>query len=441
MARQPESGGHPSTRHCVCPHWSLSSKPTRAPTVPSPNALQNVSRADRFALAFAPDDRAAPPGRPAPVRSRARSGRPVAGLRVLARWSPSRRTRASDRGDRRLLLARWSRSRTNMMNPAPTISDDQDRCNDIAHTGRLPSLRRGETARRLGSCRRPWLTELQGQDDRVPRRARGRRAGRADRAVEGGRGGGRHARADLGRGRRDPGVQPPRQGRHVHGRQDRRRTRARPTTTGSCCRAASRTPTSCAPTRTPSRFVRGFFEQAKPVGVICHGPWTLVEADVLKGRTITSWPSLQTDIRNAGGTWVDEEVVVDEGLVSLAQPGRPAGVLRQDRRGVLPRASTRASAQSVERRSARRDPRHRRHARRHQLPPRHRVVPGVPAERRASCRCGASTGTSAWAATSWSPPSPARTSTPSTATTCARPRRSLYMALIDEVARSRTRAR
>ena len=67
-------------------------------------------------------------------------------------------------------------------------------------------------------------------------------------------------------------------------------------------------------------FVRGFFEQAKPVGVICHGPWTLVEADVLRGRTITSWPSLQTDIRNAGGTWVDEEVVTDQGLVSSRNP-------------------------------------------------------------------------------------------------------------------------
>jgi protease I len=67
-------------------------------------------------------------------------------------------------------------------------------------------------------------------------------------------------------------------------------------------------------------FVRGFFEQAKPVGVICHGPWTLVEADVLRGRRITSWPSLKTDIRNAGGTWVDEEVVVDEGLVSSRKP-------------------------------------------------------------------------------------------------------------------------
>jgi protease I len=68
------------------------------------------------------------------------------------------------------------------------------------------------------------------------------------------------------------------------------------------------------------RFIRGFFEQAKPVAVICHGPWTLVEADVLHGRKITSWPSLRTDIRNAGGNWVDEEVVVDEGLVSSRKP-------------------------------------------------------------------------------------------------------------------------
>jgi protease I len=67
-------------------------------------------------------------------------------------------------------------------------------------------------------------------------------------------------------------------------------------------------------------FARAFFEQSKPVGVICHGPWTLVEADVLRGRRITSWPSLQTDIRNAGGTWVDEEVVVDQGLVSSRNP-------------------------------------------------------------------------------------------------------------------------
>jgi protease I len=67
-------------------------------------------------------------------------------------------------------------------------------------------------------------------------------------------------------------------------------------------------------------FARAFFEQAKPVGVICHGPWTLIEADVVRGRTITSWPSLKTDLRNAGASWVDEEVVVDEGLVSSRKP-------------------------------------------------------------------------------------------------------------------------
>ncbi len=68
------------------------------------------------------------------------------------------------------------------------------------------------------------------------------------------------------------------------------------------------------------RFVRSFFEQAKPVAVICHGPWTLVEADVVRGRTLTSWPSLQTDLRHAGATWVDEEVHVDQALVSSRRP-------------------------------------------------------------------------------------------------------------------------
>jgi protease I len=67
-------------------------------------------------------------------------------------------------------------------------------------------------------------------------------------------------------------------------------------------------------------FVKGFFAARKPVAVICHGPWTLVEADVLRGRTITSWPSIKTDIRNAGGTWVDEEVHVENGLVSSRKP-------------------------------------------------------------------------------------------------------------------------
>ena len=67
-------------------------------------------------------------------------------------------------------------------------------------------------------------------------------------------------------------------------------------------------------------FVRAFFEQGKPVGVICHGPWTIVEAGLVKGRMITSWPTLQTDIRNAGGNWVDEEVVVDAGIVTSRKP-------------------------------------------------------------------------------------------------------------------------
>jgi protease I len=68
------------------------------------------------------------------------------------------------------------------------------------------------------------------------------------------------------------------------------------------------------------KFVGSFVEQAKPIAAICHGPWVLVEADVLKGRKVTSFPSLQTDIRNAGGEWVDEEVVVDEGLVTSRNP-------------------------------------------------------------------------------------------------------------------------
>jgi protease I len=68
------------------------------------------------------------------------------------------------------------------------------------------------------------------------------------------------------------------------------------------------------------RFLREFFAAGKPVGAICHAPWMLVEADVVDGRRVTSYPSLQTDIRNAGGNWVDEEVVVDSGLVTSRKP-------------------------------------------------------------------------------------------------------------------------
>jgi protease I len=67
-------------------------------------------------------------------------------------------------------------------------------------------------------------------------------------------------------------------------------------------------------------FVRAFVESGRPVAAICHAPWTLIEAGVVDGRTLTSWPSLQTDLRNAGATWVDEEVVVDGNLVTSRNP-------------------------------------------------------------------------------------------------------------------------
>ncbi len=68
------------------------------------------------------------------------------------------------------------------------------------------------------------------------------------------------------------------------------------------------------------RFVRQMFDDGKPIAAICHGPWTLVEADVVRGARMTSWPSLQTDLRNAGADWVDETVVVDRGIVSSRKP-------------------------------------------------------------------------------------------------------------------------
>jgi protease I len=68
------------------------------------------------------------------------------------------------------------------------------------------------------------------------------------------------------------------------------------------------------------RFVRAFFDAGKPIAAICHGPWTLIEADAVRGRTLTSWPSLRTDLRNAGANWVDEEVHVDAGLITSRNP-------------------------------------------------------------------------------------------------------------------------
>jgi protease I len=67
-------------------------------------------------------------------------------------------------------------------------------------------------------------------------------------------------------------------------------------------------------------FVRHFFREGKPVAAICHAPWVLIDAEVVRGRTLTSWPAIKTDVRNAGGNWVDEEVVVDNGLVTSRKP-------------------------------------------------------------------------------------------------------------------------
>jgi len=67
-------------------------------------------------------------------------------------------------------------------------------------------------------------------------------------------------------------------------------------------------------------FVKHFADAGKPIASICHGPWTLIEAGAVRGRTLTSWPSLQTDIRNAGGMWVDQEVVTDKGVVTSRKP-------------------------------------------------------------------------------------------------------------------------
>lgn len=68
------------------------------------------------------------------------------------------------------------------------------------------------------------------------------------------------------------------------------------------------------------QFIKGFFEQHKPVAAICHAPWLLIEADVVRGRQVTSWPSLKTDLINAGAIWVDEQVVTDQGLVTSRKP-------------------------------------------------------------------------------------------------------------------------
>jgi protease I len=95
-------------------------------------------------------------------------------------------------------------------------------------------------------------------------------------------------------------------------------------------------------------FVRQIFQAGKPVAAICHGPWLLVEAGVVKNRTVTSWPSLQTDIRNAGGDWVDREVATDTGLVTSRKPDDiPAfnrKMIEEFGEGIHDRASARTKA-------------------------------------------------------------------------------------------------
>jgi protease I len=87
-------------------------------------------------------------------------------------------------------------------------------------------------------------------------------------------------------------------------------------------------------------FVREFFESKKPVMAICHAAWTLIETDVVRGRTVTSWPSLKTDLKNAGAAWIDQEVVVDNGLVTSRSPADlPAScrkIVEEFRRGRHP---------------------------------------------------------------------------------------------------------
>ena len=95
---------------------------------------------------------------------------------------------------------------------------------------------------------------------------------------------------------------------------------SRTTSTRCCCRAASSIRTHSGCSRQRSTFVKAFFDAGKPVAVICHGPWTVIEAGAARGRRIASWPSLKTDLRNAGAEWVDQEVVVDGNLVSSRKP-------------------------------------------------------------------------------------------------------------------------
>src|SRR5918999_1363333 len=104
------------------------------------------------------------------------------------------------------------------------------------------------------------------------------------------------------------------------------------------------------------QFVKRFAESGKPIGVICHGPWTLIEAGAVKGCTLTSWPSLKTDLMNAGAKWVDQEVVVDRGLVSSRKPADLPAFSRKliEEIGEGPHEGRRPAAQPQTRAHARR---------------------------------------------------------------------------------------
>ena len=123
-----------------------------------------------------------------------------------------------------------------------------------------------------------------------------------------------------------PGVQPPRQGRRRSTSTRRSPTRRRPDYDGLVLPGGVANPDALRTDDDAVRFVKDFVAAGKPVAAICHAPWTLVEAGVLDGRRLTSWPSLQTDIRNAGGTWVDEEVVTRRVARDEPQARRPARV-------------------------------------------------------------------------------------------------------------------
>ena len=170
--------------------------------------------------------------------------------------------------------------------------------------------------------------------------------------------GGRGDRAGLPRGRRDPGVEPHRQGRHLPGRRGGRRRRRRRLRRPDAARRRGQSGLPADGRRRGAVRPR-FFDGGKPVAAICHGPWTLVEAGVVAGRTLTSWPSLQTDIRNAGGTWVDEQVHRRRGPRHQPQARRPPGLQREDDRGVRggpPRGPHHEPGRPVHRRLSERTP-------------------------------------------------------------------------------------